>query len=83
MSKEMMEQGREETLTYLATLNREELCEFLGAQSRNFLAELGHLAQEAEHINSTSFPLLAATKMEAERILGEEYFKAFSELKEA
>jgi len=71
----------EETRAYLATLSREELCEFMIAKSQNLLDELDQVAKKVEQTNPMSTPLLVAAKQEVERILGEEYFKALCTLK--
>ena len=83
MSKIIHTQNPGETLTSFEALSREELFELMISESQALLNELEQVTQEAELISATSMPLLAATKTEVERILGEEYFKALSELKEA
>jgi len=71
----------EETRVYLATLSREELCEFMIAKSQNLLDELNQVSQKAEQANSSLIPLLAATKKDVESVLGEEYFEPLRTLK--
>jgi len=83
MSKIIHTQNPGETPTSFETLSREELFELMISESQALLNELEQVTREAEQISATSMPLLAATKAEVERILGEEYFKALSELKEA
>jgi len=72
----------EETEAHLATLNREELCEFMVAMSQNLLDELNQIVHKAEQENSSSMPLLVATRTHTENIFGEEYFKALETLNE-
>ena len=69
------DQEIEETKAYLATLSREELCEFMIGKSQNLLVELKQIVQKAEQANSLPVPLLVATKKELESIFGEEYFE--------
>jgi len=68
-------QDIEETKAYLATLSREELCEFMIAKSQNLLVELNQVVPKAEQATSSPVPLLGAAKKEVESIFGEEYFE--------
>jgi len=83
MSRQINAQDLEETRAYLKTLNREELCEFMIAESQNLLDELDQAAKKVEQTNSASMPLLAVTKKEVENVLGEEYLKMLYELKKS
>jgi len=69
-------QDIEETKAYLATLSREELCEFMIAKSQSVLIELNQVVQEAEQANALPMTLLVATEKEMESIFGEQYFEA-------
>jgi len=70
----------EEARAYLATLSREELCEFMIAESQNLLDKLDQVSKKAEETSSTPTPLLASTKKKVEGILDEEYFNALCTL---
>jgi len=71
----------EETRVYIATLSREELCDFIIAESQNFLDELSQVAKKTEQADSSLTPLLVAVKKDVESVLGEEYFKTLRTLK--
>ena len=73
------DQEVKETKIYLASLNREELCEFMITKSQNLLDELNQVAQKVEQTNSPPM-LLVATKKEVESVLGEEYFETLRTL---
>ena len=78
----MNDQNLEKTKAHLATLSREELCEFMITESKNLLDKLEQISKNAEQTTPAIMPLLAETKKEVEKILGEEYFKALCTLKD-